>query len=123
MSIEDYTKYLPTEAFVTNDGEPIICHEISILSSQLRWGFSEAYKRAPQIFNSLAILADDNILCLHLRASPHDQIAVVNSVTNKAELLFFDDKVSYESCSPLQLVQYCFEGCTYRLYFRFFSYI
>ena len=110
---EQLKSFLPSIPFTSDAGETIVISSVTVLSEELRQRFLEALQRAPANFSPFEILSDVNIICLHLHATPNDQVAFVNPATNKAKLIELDEAIFYEPVSPFQVVEYCFDGIIY----------
>ncbi len=106
----DLRAFLPSKPFLTEDGETIEVTALSMLSPELRQRFVESSRRSPRALSSLEVFSADETIGLLLSTNHGDQVAFVNPATNKAELILVDDSISYEPLSPMQLVEYRFDG-------------
>ncbi len=68
-------------------------------------------KHCPANLRPLGILADASIQAFRISSSEADHIGIINA-KGSAELLCCDDGVTYDTVSPLQLVEYCFSHGT-----------
>ena len=106
----EYSSFIDGKNFTDGEGNSItICRveELRPEDSELRCRFVEASKRKELVV--LEAFANPSTVALQLFCGDVDHVGIVNKSTNKVELVFCDDGITFESVSPLQLVEYAFE--------------
>ena len=64
-------------------------------------------KQCPSNLSSLGILADASIQIFRVSSTDVDHVGIINA-KGSPDVLCCDDGVTYDTVSPLQLVEYCF---------------